>query len=222
MAGEKKQSFVAGAAILSASTLLVKILGLLFSIRWPMSSTTGPCPTSTRPTTSSGCSWCSPPPGCRWRSPAWWAPPMPRAAKKRRTGCSPWPSAVLHHRPPGVPGHVLRGGAHRGILRQTLGRIRPSWPWPPPCSSSPSCPPCGGTSRAAATWCPPPSPRSRGHHESVHRCGPGRLHHLPLPGRRLGRRGGHHRRVHQRRAGHPVPGVLQAAAKPPGQKAPCR
>ena len=32
MAGEKKQSFVAGAAILSASTLLVKILGLLFSI----------------------------------------------------------------------------------------------------------------------------------------------------------------------------------------------
>lgn len=32
MAREKKQSFVAGAAILSASTLLVKILGLLFSI----------------------------------------------------------------------------------------------------------------------------------------------------------------------------------------------
>ena len=32
MAGEKKQSFVAGSAILSASTLLVKILGLLFSI----------------------------------------------------------------------------------------------------------------------------------------------------------------------------------------------
>ena len=32
MAQEKKQSFMKGAAILSASTLLVKILGLLFSI----------------------------------------------------------------------------------------------------------------------------------------------------------------------------------------------
>ena len=32
MAQDKKQSFMKGAAILSASTLLVKLLGLLFSI----------------------------------------------------------------------------------------------------------------------------------------------------------------------------------------------
>ena len=48
MAQDKKQSFMKGAAILSPSTLIVKMLGLLFPSPWPTSSTLRGCPTLQR------------------------------------------------------------------------------------------------------------------------------------------------------------------------------
>ena len=55
MAQDKKQSFMKGAAILSASTLLVKLLGLLFSI--PLANFIDPegMSHSTSPTMFSAC-----------------------------------------------------------------------------------------------------------------------------------------------------------------------